>query len=75
MLVLSRKRNETIKINGAEIEIAVVNITGNRVKIGITAPATVSICRGEIYEPQPPIEKESKHAPAVSTLQETDPGD
>ena len=49
MLVLSRNKSESIII-GNDIEIVVVNINGNRVRLGITAPKEVSVHRREIYE-------------------------
>lgn len=49
MLVLSRKLSETIKI-GDDIEVSVLAIEGDQVKLGIHAPKTVDIHRGEVYE-------------------------
>ena len=46
MLVLSRKVNESIRID-SDVEIKVVAVSGNRVKIGITAPDSVRIQRAE----------------------------
>ncbi|GAB4141295.1 carbon storage regulator CsrA [Thermopirellula anaerolimosa] len=48
MLVLSRKTNEQIII-GDDIVVTVVSIRGGSVRLGIDAPATLSIHRGEIY--------------------------
>ncbi|WP_088228632.1 carbon storage regulator CsrA [Desulfosporosinus sp. FKB] len=48
MLVLTRKLNETIKI-GDNIEITVVGISGDNVRIGIEAPREVKILRSEVY--------------------------
>jgi carbon storage regulator len=48
MLVLTRKLNETIKI-GDNIEITVVAISGDSVRIGIEAPREVKILRSEVY--------------------------
>jgi carbon storage regulator len=48
MLALSRKVNESI-IVGNEIEITVLEVKGDQVKIGINAPKTVPIYRKEIY--------------------------
>lgn len=49
MLVLSRQRNETIKI-GDEISITVVDIRGDKVRIGIEAPKNVIVHRQEVYD-------------------------
>lgn len=49
MLVLTRKRGETIRI-GHEVMITVVLISGTRVRIGIDAPEGVQIARGELQE-------------------------
>ncbi|MEN2467471.1 carbon storage regulator CsrA [Ornithinibacillus sp. JPR2-1] len=48
MLVLTRKRNEAIQI-GDNIEITVLAIEGDQIKLGITAPKSVEIHRKEIY--------------------------
>ncbi|MGM0923180.1 MAG: carbon storage regulator CsrA [Bacillota bacterium] len=48
MLVLSRKTGEAIQI-GDDIEISVLSIAGDQVKIGISAPKNVDIHRKEIY--------------------------
>ena len=47
MLVLTRKMNETIQI-GDQIQLTVLRIKGNTVRIGIEAPADVRVRRGEI---------------------------
>ena len=49
MLVLSRQRDETIMI-GDDIEITVVDIRGDKVRLGITAPRAVQVHRKEVYE-------------------------
>ncbi len=49
MLVLSRLRDEIIMI-GDEIEIMVVDIRGNKVRLGIKAPPQVPVHRKEVYE-------------------------
>lgn len=49
MLVLSRQRDETIMI-GDEIEITVVDIRGDKVRLGIAAPREVQVHRKEVYE-------------------------
>ena len=47
MLVLSRKINETIKI-GDDIEIRILEVNGDTVRIGIEAPKSIDILRGEL---------------------------
>ena len=51
MLVLSRRENERIKL-GDSIVLTVVKVGGDRVRLGIEAPADVLILRGEL-EPRP----------------------
>lgn len=49
MLVLSRKKDESIVIND-DIVITVVEIRGDKVRLGIEAPKSVSVHRDEVYE-------------------------
>jgi len=49
MLVLSRKKNESIVIND-EITIVVVEIRGDKVRLGVEAPREVPVHRREVYE-------------------------
>ena len=49
MLVLSRKKNESIVINN-DISIVVVDIRGNKVRLGVEAPKEVPVYRREVYE-------------------------
>ena len=49
MLVLSRKTNETIKI-GDNIEIRILEVKGDTVRIGIEAPKSIDILRGELIQ-------------------------
>ncbi len=58
MLVLSRQRDQTIII-GDDIEITVVDIRGNKVRLGINAPAEVAVHRKEIWEAIKRQEKEN----------------
>jgi carbon storage regulator len=48
MLVLSRRRDESIMV-GDNIEIMVIDIQGNKIQLGITAPKRVPVYRKEIY--------------------------
>jgi carbon storage regulator len=50
MLVLSRKASESIMVDH-DIEITVISVRGNRVKIGIEAPGSVRIMRAELTAP------------------------
>jgi len=58
MLVLSRKVGERIRIND-DIEITIVKVAGDRVRVGVSAPKEVIVHRGEIYEA---IQKEKASA-------------
>jgi carbon storage regulator len=49
MLVLSRKKNESIVINN-DITIAVVEIRGDKVRLGVEAPKEVPVHRREVYD-------------------------
>jgi creatinine deaminase len=49
MLVLARQRGETIVI-GEDIEVTVVDVRGDKVRLGVNAPRTVQVHRKEIYE-------------------------
>ena len=48
MLALSRKKNEALVINN-NVEITILDIKGDQVKIGITAPKEVPVYRKEVY--------------------------
>jgi carbon storage regulator len=48
MLVLTRKLNESIMI-GDEVEVTIVEIKGDAIKLGINAPKTIKVHRKEIY--------------------------
>lgn len=60
MLVLSRKETETIKI-GDDIEITLVRVSGDRVRVGIQAPNDLVILRGEL-EKKPELHAKRKSA-------------
>lgn len=63
MLVLSRQRDETIMI-GDEIEITVVDIRGDKVRLGINAPTRIAVHRKEVYEA---IKRENQQASRLPT--------
>lgn len=58
MLVLSRQRDEVIVI-GDDVEITVVDIRGDKVRLGVTAPPHIPVHRKEVYEA---IKRESRAA-------------
>ncbi len=49
MLVLSRQRDETIMI-GDDVEITIVDIRGDKVRLGINAPRHIQVHRKEVYD-------------------------
>src|SRR5438093_13598244 len=61
MLVLSRQGDETIMI-GDDIEVTVVDIRGDKVRIGINAPKEISVHRKEVYDA---IRRENRAAAQV----------
>lgn len=69
MLVLSRKKNESIVINN-DITITVVEIRGDKVRLGIVAPKEVPVHRQEVYEAihgKPPLDEPSPAPVVVNT--------
>jgi carbon storage regulator len=62
MLVLSRQRDETIMI-GDDIELTVVDIRGDKVRLGIKAPSHIAVHRKEIYDA---IKRENEQAARLS---------
>ncbi len=64
MLALSRKKNEAIIINN-NIEITVLDIRGDQIKLGIAAPKEVPIYRKEVYIQ---IQNENKQATDVAGI-------
>lgn len=63
MLVLTRKKNESIQI-GEDIEIKVLAIEGDQIKLGVSAPNSIDIYRKEIYLD---IQKQNNEAANVSS--------
>ena len=56
MLVLSRQRDESIII-GDDVEITIVDVRGDKVRLGITAPKHIAVHRREVYDA---IQREKK---------------
>lgn len=63
MLILTRKKNETLRI-GDDILVTIVDVQGDQVRLGITAPRDVAILRQELYE-----EVKDSNAQAALTVQ------
>ena len=66
MLALSRKKNEAIMVNN-NIEITVLEIRGDQVKLGIAAPKEIPIYRKEVYIQ---IQQENQAATDISNMDE-----
>ncbi len=66
MLALSRKKDEAIII-GNDIEIKIIEVKGEQVKLGITAPKSVPVYRKEVYLQ---IKQDNKEASAAGNLEE-----
>ncbi len=64
MLVLTRKKNQSIVLND-NIEITVIDVQGDQVRIGINAPRNVSIYRKEIFLE---IQEENKKAADIKNI-------
>lgn len=67
MLALSRKKEEAIVINN-DIEIVVLEIKGDQVKLGISAPKSVPVYRKEVYLQIQESNKESVSADGIEAL-------
>ncbi len=65
MLALSRKKDEAIVINN-NIEITIIEVKGDQVKLGISAPKSVPVYRKEIYAQ---IQEANKEAADVNTAE------
>jgi len=68
MLVLSRRKNESIMI-GENVEIVIVNVNGSKVRLGINAPKNISVHRKEVYEAIK-LEKSMKNYPCKKQSQD-----
>ena len=70
MLVLSRKKNESIVINN-DITIVVVEIRGDKVRLGVEAPKEVPVHRREVYDA---IQRNDAASAAEKTAGQADAG-
>lgn len=68
MLVLSRHRDESIMI-GDEIVITIVDIRGDKVRLGIDAPQDIPVHRQEVYDA---IQRENRKASQIQPSQTRD---
>jgi carbon storage regulator len=68
MLVLSRQKDESIMI-GDDIKITIVDVRGDKVRLGIEAPRKVSVHRIEVYEA---IQREKEGKQAAGEKQQED---
>lgn len=69
MLALSRKKNEAIIVNN-NIEITILEVKGDQVKIGVTAPKEVSIYRKEVYVQIQEANQEAATAEGMAALKD-----
>jgi len=69
MLALSRKKNEAVIIND-DIEITIIEIKGDQVKIGISAPKSVPIYRKEVYMQIQNANKEAVQSVDIKNIKE-----
>ena len=67
MLALSRKKNEALVINN-NVEITVLEIKGEQVKLGISAPREVPVYRKEVYAQIQDSNKEAVDAESMEAL-------
>lgn len=67
MLALSRRKNEAIMINN-NVEITILEVKGDQVKLGISAPREVSIYRKEVYLQIQEANKEAVSAEGMEAL-------
>lgn len=69
MLALTRKKGESIMINN-DIEISILEIRGDQIKIGISAPKDVPVYRKEVYNQIKEETKEAVDAEALTVLKD-----
>ena len=62
MLVLSRQKDESIII-GDDVEITIVDVRGDKVRLGINAPKNITVHRKEVYEAIQREKAEKKETP------------
>jgi carbon storage regulator len=65
MLALTRKKGEALVINN-NIEVTILDIRGDQIKIGVSAPKDIPVYRKEVYLQ---IQEENKEASSVNSLE------
>jgi carbon storage regulator len=72
MLVLTRKKHQSIMV-GDDIEISILDVVGDKVRIGIEAPREISVFRKEVFlEIHPPTDAAPDAVEAVEVAVEVD---
>lgn len=69
MLALSRKKNEALIINN-NVEVTILEIKGDQVKLGITAPKEVPVYRKEVYLQIQESNKDAMHTENLEALKD-----
>lgn len=69
MLVLSRRENETVLL-GHDVQITILGIEGDRVRIGIEAPKSMRIIRQELIVQTKDMNKEAANTPQFTLREE-----
>ena len=67
MLALSRKKGEAIVINN-NVEVTILDVKGDQIKIGITAPKDVPVYRKEVYAQIQEANKEAVNVEGIEAL-------
>ena len=73
MLALSRKKDEAIIINNS-IEITIIEVKGDQVRLGITAPKSVPVYRKEVYLQIQESNKEAMQSQGIDALKNSEVG-
>ena len=69
MLALTRKKGESVVI-GDNVEVVVLSVTGEQVRLGIIAPKQIPVHRKEIYEQIQAENRQAKDAASISAIKD-----
>ena len=69
MLALTRRKGESVVI-GDDVEVVVLSVMGEQVRLGIIAPKRIPVHRKEIYEQIQAENKQAKNAASISAVKE-----